>query len=388
MIVSMFLAALLIPSQAQDKTVAAPTRLDADFAAQGFGLGAGKIPADYDSKKQKYQLFVPKSANAKKPAGILVFISPGDGPSGLGNFQKVCEKEGLLFCSPYGAGNNTPALLRARIVLDAFDDVRRNFTIDPNQAYIGGFSGGGRMACAIAFGLPEHFAGVLPVCGTNPISGPTYLRHRLQDRVSVAFITGEKDFNRKENEEYMYPQFQDMSIRSKLWVVEKLAHAVPGPDVMAEVVTWLNEDLKRRQEDVRLRPNLAVDPKTGIPAIEQARRHLLAAQSELKTAERIWRGVTLLQGITQRWPKTDSAPKARAMLQEITKDDKILEAVEKQGSADEIQSISAQAKSLERFGDLKKAIEAWEILVRGYQGTTIGQQAEGQVRRLRALGKP
>ena len=64
----------------------------------------------------------------------------------------------------------------------------------------------------------DDVAGVLPVCGTNSFNPPTYLRQRLQDRVSVAFITGETDFNRKENEVYMFPYFQELGIRSELWV--------------------------------------------------------------------------------------------------------------------------------------------------------------------------
>jgi len=66
-----------------------------------------------------------------------------------------------------------PAGQRTRIVLDMLDDVRRHQRIDADQTYITGFSGGGRMACAIGFALPEYFGGVAPVCGTNPISGTT-----------------------------------------------------------------------------------------------------------------------------------------------------------------------------------------------------------------------
>src|SRR6266480_1716891 len=80
--------------------------------------------------------------------------------------------------APYGAGNSTPAGQRARIILDVLDDVRRQYAIDPDLTYLTGFSGGGRMACAIGFALPEYFGGVIPLCGTNTIGAPTYLRHR------------------------------------------------------------------------------------------------------------------------------------------------------------------------------------------------------------------
>ncbi len=189
------------------KTVSAPTRLDWEFAVGGFGKGAAKLPAGYDSTKQRYQLYVPKNYKKEKPAALILFISPGDQPGAFKNWQQICETHGVFFASPFGAGNNTAAGLRTRIILDVLDDVRRQYSIDPDQTYITGFSGGGRMACAIGFALPEYFGGVIPLCGTNPITGPGYLRHRIADRLSVAFVTGEKDFNRKENEAYMAPWF-------------------------------------------------------------------------------------------------------------------------------------------------------------------------------------
>src|SRR5687768_5937605 len=79
-----------------------PTRLDWKFAVSGFGPNSDQVPADYDSKAQKYLLFVPKNYQPTKDWPLIVFISPGDTPAGWSNFQKVCEKHCILFCSPYG----------------------------------------------------------------------------------------------------------------------------------------------------------------------------------------------------------------------------------------------------------------------------------------------
>ena len=187
--------------------VKAPTRLEWEFAAAAFDAKP-KLPADYDSRKQRYQLFVPKNYDADKNWPLVIFISPGDDPLGWRFWQKPCEQNGMLFCAAYGAGNNVPVAQRTRIVLDMFDDVRRRYRVDPDQTYLAGFSGGGRMACAIAFALPEYFGGVIPVCGTSPLNPLPYLRHRVRDRLSVAFVTGATDFNRKENEDLHGPVFR------------------------------------------------------------------------------------------------------------------------------------------------------------------------------------
>jgi hypothetical protein len=243
------------------------------------------------------------------------------------------------------------------------------------------------MACAIGFALPEYFGGIMPVCGTNAISGTNYLRHRAEERLSVAFITGEKDTNRNENEEVMYPWLQEIGVRSKLWVVPKMGHAIPPGEVMAEAYAWVAEDLQRRRDDAKARPKLAVGPDDAPSGTEQAKRLVDTALAELKLPTRTWRGIALLQGVTQRWPKSNPASEARGLLKQVLNDDKLVERIADQGEADEVKSLSAQAKALERFGNVPKAIEAWNLLAKNYEGTPIAAKALENIKRLKRKGK-
>lgn len=373
--------ATLALAQPKDQTVAQATRLDWAFAARGFGKEGAGLPKGFASGTQKYQLYVPA---ARGPRPLVVFVSPGAGPAGWPAWKKVCETEGALFCSPYAAGNNVPAGARTRIVLDVVDDVRRKHAVDPNQIVLSGFSGGGRMACAIGFSLPELFSGVVPICGVNPITPPTYLRHRLVERTSVAFVTGATDFNRKENEAYMAPYLEELGVRSKLWVVPGLGHATPGPDVLVDVYRWIKDDVARRKKDAELRPELTMGPSEGWSPAESAERLLRAGQKDLATAERTWRGVSLLQGAVARAPMSDAGKSAAAALKKLANDERLLGLVGEQGAADEQAFLSAQAKALERFGDLPRAAESWRLLADSYPDTPIGRQA---VERLRGLKK-
>jgi hypothetical protein len=373
------------PAQAQgpkEVKVSAATRLDWKFAAAGFGPDATKGPQDYDSTKQRYQLFVPKKYAKDKAWPLVAFISPGDQPAGWGAWQKACEARGMLFCSPFKAGNNVPAGQRTRIVLDMLDDVRRQYTIDPNQTYLAGLSGGGRMACSIGFALPEYFGGIIPVCGTNPLPTLAYLRHRIHDRLSVAFVTGTTDFNRKENEEYMAPYFKELGIRSKLWM-PAVGHTLPPAGVVEEVHGWLAEDLKRRAKNAEDYPGLNVAADTAPTAKEQASGMLTTALADLKQPERVWRGVTLLQGVVARWGSMETGKEARSQLMKVSKDEGLLQRVSEQGADDEVRFLTAQAKAFERFGLTNKAIDAWELLARNYADTAIGHKAAAEVKRLR-----
>jgi dienelactone hydrolase len=361
--------------------VSAPTRLDWQFAASAFGKDAARLPKDYDSHKQRYLLFVPKSYKAGKTWPLVVFISPGDAPGGWPQWRKVCEQHGVFFCAPYAAGNSCPVGRRVRIVLDALDDVRRQYPIDPDRTYLAGFSGGGRMACTIGFSLPEYFGGIVPICGTNPPPALTYLRHRLQDRLSVAFITGASDFNRKENEVYMTPFLKALGVRDKLWVVPGMGHGVPGSNVLGPVYEWLAEDLPRRRADAKAYPGLAVSAKDTPTGEQQAKRLLETAEADLKQPSRVWRGVALLQGVRARWPGKAAAQAARR-LQEIQNNDKLLERIGEQGGADERRFLLAEAKGLERFGQKAKALEAWQLLLKLHPDSPEGRQAAEAVRRL------
>jgi predicted esterase len=372
------------PTGFQDKVqISSPTRLDWKFAASAFGSDAAKLPADYDSRRQHYQLFVPRDYDPTKSWPLVVFISPGDDPLGWRHWQKTCEKASALFCAPYAAGNSCPVGQRTRIILDMLDDVRRAYKIDPDQTYLTGLSGGGRMACTIAFALPEYFGGVAPVCGTNPLPRLDAVRHRVKDRLSVAFITGESDFNRKENEAYMAPMFADLGIRSKLWVVPKMGHAMPPSDLLSEVYAWLAADLKHRREDAKAHPGLAVPPGETPAPEKAAAGQVEEAVADLKKDGRTWRGVSLLRAAVERWPNTDAGDKARQLLKDVVKDEAKARAIEQEGGKDESEYLTAQAKALERFGDARRAAQAWQALAKGQPDTPEGKKAAEEVKRLR-----
>jgi hypothetical protein len=366
--------------------VGEPTRIDWEFAVSPFGPDAAKLPKDYDSRKQRYLLYVPKNYKPGKSWPLVVFISPDEDPLGWRFWEKTCRSLGMLFCAPYGAGNSCPVGKRTRIVLDMLDDVRRHWRIDADQTYITGFSGGGRMACTIGFSLPEYFGGVIPICGTNPLHPQLiYLQHRVRDRLSVAFVTGAEDINRKENEVYMFPWFQAIKVRSKLWVVPNMGHGIPPAEVIDEVHAWLARDLKRRRADAKVLPGLAALPGKVPTAEEQAGRQLETAQSVLKKADHTWQGVSLLEGIKVRWAKTKAAAKAKELLEELLSNPDKAKLIEEQGGPEQQRSLTAQAKGWERLGNQRQAYQFWKLLARTQPDSPGGKKAALEVKRLQAI---
>ena len=244
------------------------------------------------------------------------------------------------------------------------------------------------MACAIGFALPEYFCGIIPICGTNTISSTTYLRHRAEERLSVAFITGEKDTNRKEIEEVMHPWLSEIGVRSRLWVVPKMGHAIPSAEVLAEAYNFVAEDLNAAGEEAKARPKLAVGPgRTRRTPPSKRVKSSTPCAADIKEPSRTCGVHCPFARGRPCWPKSESALPPSGLLKDGLDDEKVLERIGQQGADDEVKSLSAQAKAMECFGNVPKAIEAWTLLAQNYQGTPIAANAMDNIKRLKAKGK-
>jgi predicted esterase len=371
-----------------------PTRLDWQFVAAALvpvpPRGPVRMPADYESARQRYQLYVPPGYKPTRPWPLILFLSPGDDPMGWPSWQKLCEEHEVFFCAAYGAGNNCPAARRAHLVLDVLDDVRRHYRIDPTRTYLAGFDGGARLACTLAFCLTEYVGGVVAIGGGSVPQGLDYLRHRAGDRLSVAVVTGADDLERRHSEVYLYPLLSDLGVRSRLWVVPKAGHEVAPPAVLGEVHDWLETDLPRRLRDVREHPALAVAPDEVLLRSVQAERIVAAAEAELRYSQHVYRGAALLQGVVARWDSTDAADRAREMLKAIDDDPRQRERLHRQRAGEEQRTLAAQARALQRLGETRAARQTWEQLARTHAGTPQAEHAAAEARRLTDLlaGRP
>ena len=75
----------------------------------------------------------------------------------------------------------------------------QKYSVDPERVYIGGFSGGSRVALRIALGYPDVFHGALLDAGSDPIGDaqiplpPAELFRQFQDSTRLVFLTGKDD---------------------------------------------------------------------------------------------------------------------------------------------------------------------------------------------------
>jgi len=339
--------------------VAAPTRLDWVFALAN--QSPTSPPAEwlkgYDSTAQRYELYVPASVDPRKPAPLVLFISAGNNAAGLNNWRAVCDRHGVLFASPSAAGNNTTGPVRTRIILDVLDDVRRRFAVDADRTYLGGFSGGARVACSIAFALPEYFGGVVPVCGAENLRDESWLRRRTIDRLSVALVTGENDFNRGELERLREPLLSGVGVRTKVWTVSGLGHGIPSAAELVAAFAWLEEGLAARRRLALQWPAMRI---AGEPPTREAWSAALLAEAKkrLQTPTTLYSGLMQLQGIAARWPDLPAATEALRLLTEY--DARPLRPWEAEDLAEQRLFLLAEARALDGYasGELPKQYEA------------------------------
>jgi len=296
--------------------VEADTRLDWTFALANQSLEtppADWLP-DYQSTAQSYELFVPPNSNRRKPAPLVLFISPGAKPAGWSQWQSVCMKSGVIFASPFAAGNDCPFRRRVRIVLDVLDDVRRRQPIDADRTYLAGFSGGARIACSLAFALPEYFGGVVAICGAEKLRDEPWLRERVVERLSVALITGEQDFNRAELERMRGPLLADVGVRAKVWTVPGLGHAIPDDRQLAAALAWLEEAAPARRRKAQQWPAMHITASAAPTRAQWADALLAEARQRLEKNTTLFSGLMQLQGLSVRWPDVPAAAVAHKLL--------------------------------------------------------------------------
>jgi pimeloyl-ACP methyl ester carboxylesterase len=166
------------------------------FAARGERFQEQPV----DLSKEKFTLYVPGGAPPGEGYGVLVFVAPWAEPTRALRWQLPLNRHRLIFVSASNSGNDASVLdRRLPLALLGYENVRLRYPIDPKRVYIGGLSGGSRVAEITALAYPDVFRGALLNAGSDPIgpqSGiylpPADLFEKFQ-KTRIVFATGEKD---------------------------------------------------------------------------------------------------------------------------------------------------------------------------------------------------
>jgi pimeloyl-ACP methyl ester carboxylesterase len=154
-----------------------------------------------DLARERYSIYVPASPHS--PSGtysLLVFVPPWPRAEVPRHWIPVLDRYHTILVTAANSGNDAPTIDRREpLALLAAHNIMRQYPVDFQQVYIGGFSGGARVALRLALGYPDVFNGALLNAGSDPVGSadvplpPVDLFRRFQESTHLVYVTGERD---------------------------------------------------------------------------------------------------------------------------------------------------------------------------------------------------
>jgi hypothetical protein len=203
-------------------------RLLSPLTARRLGAASASQTQAIDLSDERFALYVPRQMPTNG-YGVLVFVPPWEQAMVPAQWIDVLDRRGIIFVTAARSGNGANVMERREplALLGAFNVVHR-YPVDASRVYVGGFSGGSRVAERLALGYPDLFRGALLNAGSDPIGTPQVplppqnLFERFQSSSRIVYLTGKDDTARL-----------DMDRRS-----QDAMHAWCVFDVVPVVIPW------------------------------------------------------------------------------------------------------------------------------------------------------
>jgi predicted esterase len=162
--------------------------------------GQRLIEQSIDLAAEKFVVYVPARA-AAHGYGLLVFLPPWQEARLPPGWAAVLGQYGMIFVSAARSGNDENVLARREpLALLAAVNIMRRYPVDAQRVYVGGFSGGARIALRLALAYPDLFRGALLNAGSDPLGEPgapplppRQLLLQFQQGSRIVYVTGERD---------------------------------------------------------------------------------------------------------------------------------------------------------------------------------------------------
>jgi hypothetical protein len=238
-----------------------------------------------DLAQERFTVYVPAHSPAEG-YGLLVFVPPWENAMLPRGWAAVLDRHGVIFVSAAKSGNAANVLDRREpLALLAAHNIMRRFHVDPERTYIGGFSGGSRIALRLALEFPDLFRGAFLNAGSDPIGDeqaplpPPELFSQFQESTRIVYITGQNDAGNVEKDSASEQSLLEWCVFD--WYAERspwISHEVAGPAVLGRALDMLDKHAQpnlARLNNCRLRINQELEK-----AIVQANDLLAAGNAD------------------------------------------------------------------------------------------------------------
>ncbi|MBV8684634.1 MAG: hypothetical protein JO111_17300 [Caulobacteraceae bacterium] len=201
-----------------------------------------------DLAKARFVVYVP----SHKPAGgygLIVFVPPWDDARLPTGWAAVLDRAGFIYVSAVASGNDKNVLTqRVPLALVATGEALKSYQIDPDRVFVGGFSGGSRVALRLALAYPDVFHAVLLNAGADPIGAPpdilpsADLFARFQGS-RILFVTGALDTNARASDAATAESMSKLCVFNDRTInLPDTGHSAVPPAVFSETLDDLQRD--------------------------------------------------------------------------------------------------------------------------------------------------
>ena len=221
-----------------------------------LGAGSGASVPDYDVTKEQFQIIKPAAFSTNTAWGLFVWISPAADAQIPPDWEAELARHRLLAVSAQNSGNDRRTFDRVRLALDATWNMCRRFKIERKRIYVGGFSGGARVASILGVTYADIFTGTLCVSGVDfyqkiPFAREQYypIAYLPDPRVLTlakksgrfVLLAGENDVNRENTKIVLEKGFQRERFRNILYLeVPGMKHTLPGAEALNTALEYFD----------------------------------------------------------------------------------------------------------------------------------------------------
>jgi pimeloyl-ACP methyl ester carboxylesterase len=229
--------------------------------------------------KETFALYVPAGPPPKNGYGLLVFVAPWSQPTRPKRWRPPLDRHGLIFVAAANSGNEVSIYdRRLPLALLAYENVREQYPLDPSRVYVGGLSGGSRVAEIAALAYPDVFRGVLLNAGSDPIGGeqgiylpPGDLLRKFQT-TRLVYITGGEDETNTLDDQVSQKSMKEWCVFDvEVLVANGLGHETLDPTSLDRALDALDE-------------RSSIDPKELAKCNARIEAALSAKVSEIEAA--------------------------------------------------------------------------------------------------------
>jgi len=172
--------------------------------------------------------------------GVMVFVSPTNSGKPPKGWLELLQQKRLSWVAAEGFGNREPSAKRVLVAVMGLSLAQRAGAVDRKRIYVGGMSGGGRIASMTAPRFPQMFSGGLYIVGANFWMPEDAKLKQLAAQHRYVFITGNEDFNYLDMKS-VYSRYRKNGLDASLLMdISGYGHEYPDVEQLGQAIDFLD----------------------------------------------------------------------------------------------------------------------------------------------------